>query len=315
WAFVGMLALGGCGSATGLDALGTSSTPPLAGDLDGGSPVSLVDAANAAVDAAADATDANDLSAFGTVVAIHALDEVTGLEELSLSAAFSRYQDPNGFWFDNYLYSPACHVETLGACSWVSCLATESSVETSAGTITVQAATGPITLEPLGMGYGFAGDGGSPFIFTGTSFHVTATGAEFPAFQTPPVTMPADIHVTSPVVTPDTAPGISISKSGLPITWTGGGDGSVEVQLSEFGTPGVAGTSVRCTFPASAGSAMISPAVLSNFRAVSVPKGVVSTGILFVFPINHALASGPRWKVDVQAAGLGANFLIGTISP
>ena len=310
-----ILSAGACGSATGLNVLDTSSAPPEANVFDGGAPVRFQDAAPPSVDAGADAPDPRDFSALGSVVAIHTLDEVTGLEELSASASFFRYRDPNAIWLDNDLYSSSCHLETLGACLRVACAATETAVEVNAGQITLQGGTAPITLSPLGMGYGFGGDAGSPFLFTGTSFQATASGAEFPAFEAPPVTMPADIHVTSPVVSPDTTPGISISKSGLPLTWTGGGDGSVEVELSEFGTPGVAGTSVRCTFPADAGSATISPAVLSSFRAVTVPKGVVSTGLLSIFPINHAFASGPRWKVDVQAVGLGASFHIGTISP
>jgi hypothetical protein len=261
----------------------------------------------------------------GTVTVSHSL--------VATGVAASFYQSPaTGIpdgGFGDYDAGFGCQVQTVGACQVTSCAglasgdggaggdggAVAGSV-VSAGTLSMTGGTGPIALMPdttTGFySYSSAYPVGGPTVAGGDTLTVTASGAIVPAF-TAHFVMPNDITVTSPVppVPPMLFGSVAVLRSSdLPIAWTGGGAGVVEVALGQKSGGGL--TSITCLLPAAGGSGAIPAAALAGLTPT--PAGGMSGAYFTINSSSDVVTVNPSgWQVRVTGIGGGGFFANATI--
>jgi hypothetical protein len=193
------------------------------------------------------------------------------------------------------LASPACPKTTDGACAIEDCPASDAGLPlptstASAGTLQITGGTMPVSLVPSGTSYPPV-QGTSRLWNGGESIHVTAAGAEVPAFDIG-LTAPSYVTVTAPAW-PALGSNLTIDRTQpLTLSWSGGQDGTVEVQLRVSGARQVG---VVCMFPAASGSGSIPVTALAKFP-------VATTGAsLSVDCITDKNTTAGAWSVLVRA--------------
>jgi hypothetical protein len=197
-----------------------------------------------------------------------------------------------------------CTEQTSGSCVVRRCPSSGGDAGTtasgaSAGAITFTGGTGaPITIMPGANGIYAANTMMSARWRAGDAVTVRAAGAAVPAFEAM-VTFPASITVMEPAVSPV---GMVRVPRSAPLTtrWTAMGTAG-EVNVSVVSTAMNSVTIATCTYPISAGTAVIPSAVLGNLVAGSGSFSVTSTSATTV------TAGG--WTVAVAANSTGAASL------
>jgi hypothetical protein len=146
-----------------------------------------------------------------------------------------------------------CSRETQGECTVLSC-PTGAGALASAGTLAVDGAAQPVSLAPNDDNSYTRVMSDTPLYVGGETLAFSASGGDVPAFSDT-VTAPGKAQITSPA---KPAQYLDVdTMTGLRITWTGGGTGSLQLALFAGTTTTL---SVSCRFPIAAGSGMV-PAV------------------------------------------------------
>jgi hypothetical protein len=169
----------------------------------------------------------------------------------------------------------------------------------SAGTLTLTGGVdSPLSFSPTDAADGVEYAARLPVAFmAGSTFTITASGATVPAFSIP-VRMPDPIQLTAPSFSTDpNAPPVTISRSSdLPVAWTAGTSGTVDVQVLVSGDAGV--TEVECLFPESAGAGVVPASLLGQ-----LPPG---SGQLSVNTKATPTLTVDDWSIGVNAWVLGS---------
>ncbi len=131
----------------------------------------------------------------------------------------------------------------------------------------------------------------------GSALQVSSSGGAVPAF-TASVTAPVSATLTTPAC-PLSNCGMISKATGLPVAWTGGGTGSIAVQVL------TAASQVSCVFPAASGSATVPSAALAG-----IPPG--SASLIFGSIASTTVQAGP-FPIAVSASETGS-FQV-TIAP
>jgi hypothetical protein len=220
--------------------------------------------------------------------------------------------------------SPSCRVSTIGPCAVALCTEPKAAAPAQeltgglAGEITVRGpgvdANLSIQSQYPAPGYPTASVNRKQFA-PGDLLSVTAPGGlgapTVPAFTSPTVAAPSRIVMTMPTLPGD----ITLSRTAaLPLAWTGGGAGSVEI-LVQTSTTQVDSQSIVCTFPAAAGTGLV-PAAAMALLAKTIPytPGTTPTlGTLSARPVNQVTflagaADQVTFRVTMDAnVGLSSN--------
>lgn len=221
---------------------------------------------------------------------------------------------PDELWTSAYLFAsfaaePAstespCEVTTVGSCSVTDCPAdspAEPSPFVSAGAITVEGLTSPVTALPTEAGEYWVdveGDRTSadePFA-SGASVRVAAAGDVVPAFDVE-LPAPARLNVTSPVPDDDL---VVTRDEELLLTWEHGpGEGGVSVilQVEEPESPdeGVRTISVQCNADVVDGAVALPADVLASLPATE-------EAYLFVIAREETEVVAGDWRVHASVA-------------
>jgi hypothetical protein len=188
------------------------------------------------------------------VGAIGALDDrfVTGGRGSSAFAAFN-------------IGGTLCASHDTNGCRVSSCPTQAATpMPNSAGTITIGGGAQPVTLMPRANGSYVPFQDSTHLIWSGGQMlTVMATGDVVPAFSQT-IVGPDSVSLTSSVP-------ITIDRSrDLTVTWTAATNGEVEIDFFNLDPGGATDSSASCSFPASAGTATVSSAVLTQ---ISTGKG------------------------------------------
>jgi hypothetical protein len=131
-----------------------------------------------------------------------------------------------------------------------------------------------------------------PLFAAGDTLTVSAPGDLVPAFSAT-VTAPAQPTVTSPPV----AGGMQLMwtrSSDLPLTWSGGAAGTLQVALIASGQAMVPPSGINCTFAASDGTGAIPGAALQL-----LPTGPAA---VYVTVGSQSVVAAGSWSVTVSAS-------------
>lgn len=213
-----------------------------------------------ASDAAVDASDATTLS-----FKRRTNDGFVGLQSTRGNAT------NNGTAFVHFGTLSDCGEATFEGCTVWDC---PSDVQppgksVAAGTVVVEGTTPPVAIVPDKTYYAVQHLNGQLW-GGGEKIRARAEGNTAPAFDLS-VVAPSYVTVTSPTLSPK----ITISRSmDFVVTWSGGGEGKVVVELQVYQSSVGPGMAVDCGFPASAGSGKIPQEVLrvlpANWKRNSV---------------------------------------------
>ncbi len=162
-----------------------------------------------------------------------------------------------------------CTTTVQGACLVTQCSSNNFPVQgtfESAGKITITGGaipSGGIVLTP-GANGAYAVDSAATKLWSGgETMQVSSVGAIVPAF-TQTVAAPNQATVTAPAIS-QAQPTLVNRAQPFVVTWTGGGAGDVVVVLNDTNASG-AGTSLLCSFAASASSGTVPAAALSGLQ-------------------------------------------------
>jgi hypothetical protein len=163
---------------------------------------------------------------------------------------------------------PGCTQEAAGAaCTVVTCPsgAGKNPAGPDAGAITAKSSGGTIVTKPDPTGaYDVAGLAGALWTMPKAALTFTAAGGAIPTFSET-FCGPASATITMPAAAP--GPALTINRAAdLPVQWTGGAVGDVEVSLRDGGAGG-ASVEVRCFFTGSAGQGTVPKAALAKISA------------------------------------------------
>jgi len=159
-----------------------------------------------------------------------------------------------------------CPGTTVGPCQvYLNCMASSATTTVlDGGTVTISGLTGgPLTLARISASAGYYSI--SSYLWTTPTLATVTVGgtADVPAY-TMSVTTPSPITLTAPTSTTYNAAGpiFSVSRTAdLVVTWTGGTNGQVSVDLESTSPAAEA----ACTADASAGTLTIPASILANF--------------------------------------------------
>ena len=190
----------------------------------------------------------------------------------------------------------SCDVTTQGDCQLFVCTAASNPTPTllQAGTVTI---TGLAMDVPLNLMQGTAGASYtsanySSYLWTSSrQATVVVTGsADVPAF-TMNLTAPNSITVTSPLPGSDMAYTISRS-SDLVVTWSGGVDGSAQVNISSNSSGATTSSVITCNVDAAKGTVTVPASLMSGFTS----PGGFGAGVT-----NSATKTVGDWLMEFQA--------------
>lgn len=176
-----------------------------------------------------------------------------------------------------------CTFETAGGCSIAVCddgPSTTMTTYASAGTVTVTSpdVEGELSYSPDLENRYFSPAATPTLSFGGgEQFQVVASGADVPAFQQP-MTMPLVLLLSQPLFTTG-SPGVFVSQSqDLSLVWTRGVENvSLYIQAVGARVDGMPGSSsLLCTFPSTAGTAVI-PATLLHQLPIDTKLSAYTT--------------------------------------
>lgn len=197
----------------------------------------------------------------------------------------------------------SCTEQTSGTCVVRRCPSSAGDAGTtagsSAGAITFTGGAGaPITIMPGANGVYAANTMMAARWRAGETVTVRAAGATVPAFEAM-LAFPASITVTEPAVSPLAM--LRVPRA-TPLTtrWTAMGTAG-EVNVSVVSTAMNTVTLATCTYPISAGMAVIPSAVLGNL--------VAGTGSFSVTATAATTVTAGGWSVAVAANATGAAAL------
>jgi hypothetical protein len=208
----------------------------------------------------------------------------------------------------------ACSQGAAGDCFWSSCTAGAppggAIHYVTAGTLTVTGATAPIVLMPsaadagpFGPEYDWSPTPGGATFGPGSKLTLAASGDTVPPFMAT-VTIPDLLTVTSPA--PDNTNTVTVFQSkDLPITWTGGTGGTIQVFLFQYTT--TVNTQMSCQFPASGGTRTIPAATLANLALGGMAAFSPTVTGIGIFASNSAQAMAAGWTVNVSGTTPGLN--------
>jgi hypothetical protein len=190
--------------------------------------------------------------------------------------------------------------ETIGPCIVRSTMFLDVTFlrNADAGTIRMTGGAEEVTLAFGAGGYAIEVVDGA--LWTGgETLRFSSTGADVAAFDVE-VTAPRHVTMTAPAL-PLGADFVLDRGRDLPVMWTGGAEGELEVQIDgpqELPMPQV---DLRCRFPASAGAGTIPTAALQ--RIVPVGRGIIGANV-----VSRGTAIVPDWgtvEVTARSAALG----------
>ncbi|MBA3455564.1 MAG: hypothetical protein H0T42_20895 [Deltaproteobacteria bacterium] len=174
----------------------------------------------------------------------------------------------------------ACPSETHGDCQVSSCSQTPAPV--SAGTITITGAALPLSLVPTAAKTYPASNSTTQAYFTGgATVMFAAAGGDVPAF-TLSLATPTRPTITAPAEPPSASPSLMVTRANpFAVSWTGG-SGRVQVWLLGGGG---SGPTVKCLFPASAGSGAVPASALAmlpvgqgSFAMAAISEAEITIG-------------------------------------
>jgi hypothetical protein len=204
-----------------------------------------------------------------------------------------------------------CPTTTDGPCAIDDCpiFAADAGVippkNASAGTVHVAGGSVPLQLVPSGSTYAPA-QGPARLWNGGEQLDVMADGADVPSFDLK-VTAPSYVTVTAPAW-PAVGAKIAIDRTqSLPIAWSGGSDGTVQVGI--YALTSTRSTSVTCGFPASSGSGSVPPSVLAK-----IPAAPTSASIS-VYCASDARAVLGGWVVLLHASATAKTGAGNAVAP
>ncbi len=165
-----------------------------------------------------------------------------------------------------------CTVTVAGACTIRRCV--DGSDGGTVSVHTAEAGMLTITGTLLDAGLALVNRGGfdgysaaylDPLWAGGETLTASGTGGDVPAFSGQSVVAPSAISVSAPVCPNDQCGSLSRAVP-LAVTWSGGASGTVLVTLAAGTSTPRASVSIECGYPASAGSAMVPAAVISEMQ-------------------------------------------------
>ncbi len=199
---------------------------------------------------------------------------------------------------------PGCVNTVVGGCTVSDCSAAADAGtppdggQVGAGTLTFTglADAGAVVITQAANG-SYLRQIQSQLFVAGSALQVSSSGGAVPAF-TASVTAPVSATLTTPAC-PLSNCGMISKATGLPVAWTGGGTGSISVQVL------TAASQVSCVFPAASGSATVPSAALAG-----IPPG--SASLFFGSIASTTVQAGP-FPIAVSASETGV-FQV-TIAP
>jgi hypothetical protein len=192
----------------------------------------------------------------------------------------------------------ACTSTTKGDCQLFVCPTSSNPTTTptflQAGTVTVTglAMDVPLTLKQGTTGATYMSASYSSYLWTSSrAATVEVTGsADVPAF-TMNLTAPSPITVTSPL--PSSTMTYTISRSSdVVVTWSGGVDGTAQVNLSSNSSGATQSLSITCSVDASKGTVTVPASLMSGFA---------SSGGFVAAVYNSATKNVGDWLMEFQA--------------
>lgn len=191
---------------------------------------------------------------------------------------------------------PGCTNTTIGGCTISDCSAAADAGtppdggQVGAGTLTFTglADGGVVVIAPAANG-SYLRQIQSQLFVAGSVLQVSSSGGAVPAF-TASVSAPVSATLTTPAC-PLSNCGMISKAAGLPVAWTGGGTGSISVQVL------TATNQVSCSFPAASASATVPAAALAG-----IPPG--SASLFFGSTASTTVQAGP-FPIAVSASETG----------
>jgi hypothetical protein len=286
------------GGATGENpngASGTGTSGAEAGDTGGGSAGATTGAGTSGGAADASGSRGN----FGLVII-----ETNVPGQLSASASFSTNVSPAS-------PSPPCPTQTIDGCIISTCgplMAPASAAVVSAGILTIRGGPSPLVLMPGQNGlYEGSETETSMAPLAGGVLQVSTSGGVVPAFNAD-VTIPQLITVTSPAALANLnlttenglVPVTIVRSEGWTVAWTGGA-GVVDIEINQQ-ISSSASVVAWCSFSPTAGSGVISPAVLAFFAPTDA-NGFPTTLVNTEASADVEVTLSQNWDVSVVALG------------
>jgi len=202
-----------------------------------------------------------------------------------------------------------CPLQMIDGCTLSTCplpMAQASGTDgVSAGILTIRGGSSPLVLMPGQNGL-YEGSETGTVPLDGGVLQVSTSGGVVPAFNVD-VTIPEPITVTSPaaLATPNLlsanglVPVTIVRSQGWTVAWTGGA-GTVEIIIQQ--TSSSASLVASCTFSPTAGSGVISPAVLAFFAPTDA-NGSPTTSVSASTYSDVTTTLPQNWDVDVAVLG------------